>query len=260
MSDSVPALPTRPVFIAPVERAPIYEPEPERWKSALILSVLLHLAVGAGFFLGLRSLRPPEPTTLSTAMAIEIMPMPAAPVAPAHETPPQPDKPVPTPVNKVAKLDLPPIPNIPNVKAEVTIPQKEAQPSTKAPPPPPPAAQAAPARTAAAPVRNTPTQGVSTIQQSYDGQIVARLERRKRYPSNAMRQHMEDVVYLHMVIDRTGHIVSSDIVRSKRLPLLDGAVRDLVKRVDPLPPMPKGLPGDTYSVTVPINFFINRGR
>ncbi|WP_189338421.1 energy transducer TonB [Sphingobium sp. SCG-1] len=249
------------LFVPVEQRQTPRLPEPQLWKAALGTSVAAHLAVGAALVFGLQQIRPPEPTSLSTAMAVQILPMPSAPAAPPHQTPPEPEKPKPVEQTKTEKLDLPPMPKVPNVKADVTIPPKETPPT-----PPkqraaaPAAAPAAPAKAAAAPVQGTPIQGIASIEQTYDAQIVARLERRKRYPSAAMQQRMEDIVYLHMVIGRDGHIVSSDIVRSRRFPVLDDAVRELVKRVDPLPKMPKGLPGDTYTVTVPIDFFINRAR
>lgn len=233
-----------------------------RWRGALGISLVAHTAVAVGLLFGLRQITPPPPAALSTAMAVQILPMPAAPSAPSHQTPPEPAKPSPEPVPAIERRELPPVPKLPNVKAAVVIPPKVFTPPqpTTPPPPPTPAQQAAPARTVAAPVQGTPTQGVTNAQQSYDAQIVSRLERKKRFPAEAMRQGLEDVVYVRMVIDRSGRITSSEIARSKHISMLDDAVRDLVRRVNPLPAIPKEIAGNSYTVTVPIDFFINRSR
>lgn len=188
--------------------------------------------------------------------------MPATPSAPSLETPPEQQRPRPEDP-QIDQADLPPMPKVTNVRAEVILPPKQpAEQQKRTPPPsPPPTPPAAAAQdTSAAPVQGNPTQGVATLEQTYDAQIVARIERKKRYPAQAMQQRIEDTVYLRLVIDRKGQITQADIVRSRKHALLDEAVRDLAQRVNPLPPMPQGLPGNSYTVTVPINFYINRRR
>lgn len=190
------------------------------------------------------------------------MPMPAAPPAPARETPPEPQKPAPTPKLEQQKQQLPEVPKIVDAVNPVTLPPKQQQATPprqpNAPPPAAPTQQIAAA--AAAPVRGQPAQGAPTAQQNWEGLVLARLERKKRYPGEAMNAGQEDVVYLHIVIDRSGHVLQSEVVKSKHFRLLDDATRDLIKRAAPLPPLPASMTGDTYAFTVPIDFFIARPR
>ncbi|MDF0542916.1 TonB family protein [Sphingobium sp. H39-3-25] len=232
------------------------------WKLGIGISVAAHLVIGTALAFGLQRSSPPEPVSLNTAMAVEILPMPSAPANPAHETPPEPQEPQDRPDQLMPKPDTPPVPQIPQVKADVTLPTEAPPPPKRAapPPPPPPAAQAAPAKAAAAPVQGTPTQGASTVEQNYNAQILAKLESRKRYPSEARQGRVEDVIHVRIVIDRNGHVTTSEITRSRHYAVLDEAVKDLIRRVDPFPKMPKAISGDNYIVTVPIDFFMQHRR
>jgi protein TonB len=192
-------------------------------------------------------------------MAIQVMPAPAAPAAPPHETPPkQQPQTLPKPVDK---LPIPPAPVIPAAINPVVIPPKPVPTPPVKQEQPPPRPSALPSR----PVESAPVQGQSnaattTAEQSWDGQVLNKMERKKRYPNEAQRAGQQDMIYVRMTVDRSGHILDSSIARSQHFPLLDGAVTELVRRINPLPPLPAEIPGDRYSITVPIDFFLGQGH
>src|SRR5882757_1816 len=163
------------------------------WR-AVTVSVCLHVLIGALVLFGLRRTTTPD-LAPQTAMAVQIMPMPAAPPAPAHETPPEPQKPAPTPKLEQQKQQLPEVPKNVDAVDPVTLPPKQQQATPprqpSAPPPAAPTQQVAAA--AAAPVQGQPTQGTPTARQNWEGLVLARLERKKRYPGEAMSAGQEDV-------------------------------------------------------------------
>ena len=55
-------------------------------------------------------------------------------------------------------------------------------------------------------------------------------------------------------MDRTGHVLSVSLLHSSGADDLDEEAVALVRRAEPLPPMPAELPGNTVKLTVPITF------
>ncbi len=73
---------------------------------------------------------------------------------------------------------------------------------------------------------------------NWKSQLVARLERYKRYPPEAQSRGEQGVAQLAFSVDRSGGVHHARIVRSSGSSLLDAATLALVERAAPLPPPP----------------------
>jgi protein TonB len=141
--------------------------------------------------------------------------------------------------------------------AQITIPAPEIVIQSAAPPPviaavtPPRAAPVAPPA--------APSQGRGESRESYFGRLLAQLNRYKRYPPMARAAHITGVVMLHFVIDAEGRVLSFDIARSSGHAPLDEEALSLIRRAQPLPPLPAGFPTRTLDAVVPIEFSLRHG-
>lgn len=94
----------------------------------------------------------------------------------------------------------------------------------------------------------------SVSPQKWQGQVIAQLNRMKRYPADARRRMEQGVPHLQFTIDRAGRVLSARIVRSSGFPALDQAALDMVNRASPLPAPPASIPDTRITLTVPVNF------
>jgi periplasmic protein TonB len=85
-------------------------------------------------------------------------------------------------------------------------------------------------------------------------QIVAILERNKRYPSAAVSRGEQGVVNILLRVDRGGRLLAVDVVNSSRSELLDQEALEIVRRSEPFPPVPSDLAGMEIKLAVPIRF------
>ncbi len=191
----------------------------------------------------------PQQTLSEPDPAPEEPPKISAPPSPAANPPvpvPKPEKP-----RKIVKKHKP-APHLKQPVPDKTPPaeQTTAPPSTEAPPAP---AQAAPAPGAS-------SSHASQSPATWQGALLARLEKYKRYPAEAMADHQEGVPMLHFSMDRKGHVLSANIEGSSGHALLDQEALALVRRAEPLPVPPDSVEGDPVTLTVPIEFYIEHGR
>jgi protein TonB len=91
---------------------------------------------------------------------------------------------------------------------------------------------------------------------NWTSQLVARLERYKRYPSEALSRGEHGVVRLAFSVDRNGGVHLARILHSSGSHLLDHEALSLVARAAPLPPPPAELPGAQIAIVVPIRYNI----
>ena len=91
-----------------------------------------------------------------------------------------------------------------------------------------------------------PTQKVQ-----WEAQLLAHLERFKRYPQNARDRGDRGVAYLRFEIDSNGTVLSASIVRSAGFAELDSATLDMINRASPVPRPPEG---SKTRFTVPVVF------
>jgi periplasmic protein TonB len=224
---------------------------------------------------------PPAPPP--AAVMIDLAPLPAAPPEapplPPTETPAPPQPPPPTDSQPPDPAPPPPLPASPPPPApDVAVPlppepppppkiEHRPAPRLQHPPHPdrtPPVRPAAaptaaePAPTSAAPLSAAPSSAPSSnAVPTWQGALLSRLERFKRYPSEAQRRHQEGTAYLHFSMDRSGNVLSARIERSSRYESLDRESLDLIHRAEPLPKPPPEVGGNPIELTVPVQFFLH---
>jgi protein TonB len=89
---------------------------------------------------------------------------------------------------------------------------------------------------------------------SWQGLVMAQLQRNKRYPATAQAKHEQGVVTLAFTVDRSGHVLARKIVKSSGSAALDEEVLMMVERAAPLPAFPPAVTKNTIGLTVPIRF------
>jgi protein TonB len=151
----------------------------------------------------------------------EVLPPPDPPPPQLEQPPPEPQPPPPPPPQAIAEAPPPPPP-----------PKVEEQ-----PPPPPPT----PAGTKGGAPRVPPT---------WITAVTRRLEHFKRAPAKSLT----GVVQLGFTVDRTGHVLSHEIVKSSGHPELDAEASSIIQRAQPLPPFPNDMTQDEIYLTVPVAF------
>ncbi len=242
-----------------------------RWSVSFAV-VLLHVA--AGLYLLWRPIALSAGDTSPPAIMIDLAPAPSppqpAPPVPAPEPVPEPQvQPLvpPPPLPPLPDIPLPKVEPSPAPKPAVAIPKPPSQAKPKPmehplevkPEQPPPAA--APAITAPpAPAAAPPAGNPGATRASWQAQLVAWLERYKRYPRLAQEQHQEGVVYLRFTMDRTGHVLSAQIEKGSGFSLLDEEVTALIQRAQPLPAPPPEVPGAQLVLTLPVQFSVRGGH
>jgi periplasmic protein TonB len=91
---------------------------------------------------------------------------------------------------------------------------------------------------------------------NWKSQLVAQLERYKRYPSEAQSRGEQGVAQIAFSVDRGGGVHHARIVRSSGSSLLDRETLTLVERAQPLPPPPPEISGAQIEIVVPIRYNI----
>ena len=83
-------------------------------------------------------------------------------------------------------------------------------------------------------------------------QLVAHLDRHKRYP--AERQQKTAEIVISFVLDRTGHVLSTGIVKGSGDTAFDQAALAMIKRSDPVPQPPPLVADEGLNFTLPVIF------
>jgi protein TonB len=215
--------------------------EVRRWGGAFAIVLLAHAApavVAAYWLVPVVSAPAPEP-----AIMIDMAPPTAPPIQPPG--PKQVKAEVPKPKLVVDPIRTPPFPK-PAVAIPVAMPQapqvetKQVAVETTAPPsrPMPPAP--------------APSGGKVTWQ----GLVLGRLEKFKRYPSGAQARRQQGAPYIRFVMDRDGKVMSSTLERSSGFSALDQEATSLPRRAQPFPKPPPDVAGDTIELVVPVEFYM----
>lgn len=255
------------------------------WASAALAAALAHTALAAW---ALRT--PPQPPAEAAppAVLIELAPASIAPLDTAPDVPAdavdQVEIPESTfePTPDLAELDPLPDPlqpQTPELPVTEELPRNDAalavlpvtRPMARPPAPPPKEAErkeevrekpqeqkvraAAAAPAAPAPVATKAAgRGTGASPAKWQSQLMAHLERRKRYPVAARGRREEGVVQVSFAIDAAGNVTSVQIARSSGHASLDAEVLALVRRASPVPPPPPGAP---RRITAPVQFRIH---
>lgn len=142
----------------------------------------------------------------------------------------------------------------PEIKAVEAMPSTETVASEAAAPPPAETARESPRSTA-------PTQGVGKSTQrvlmTWEKQLNAHLDRHKRYPADARRNVQ---ILVRFTLDRLGHVLSTQIVRSSGYPPFDEAALAMLRRSDPVPPPPPLVADEGLTFTLPVIFRAKEAR
>jgi protein TonB len=232
-------------------------PEAARWGACFGLALAFHAAGAAVLFA-----RWTEESSLvggTPIVMVDLAPVAMSPNTTADVTPgplQQEAQPEPQPEKPIEKIELPPDPQAEPVVAmpppKPIEPPKEKKPKQKH------------ASLASAPTRAdqqadrpaAPMPGLSSRSSdalpNWITQVSAKIQRNKRYPSEA---HGDlGVVRVSFSVDRQGGIHSVRLVKSSGSSVLDKEALALVQRAEPLPPPPPELPGAQIPLTQQINY------
>ncbi|MFT8885616.1 MAG: energy transducer TonB [Acetobacter papayae] len=240
---------------------------------------VLALSGGAlwwGLHLPTQPVAVPEPPP--AAIAIDMAPEPVSTPTPPTDVPPGLQQtrsiPDPTPVEP-PKITAPPSPAInppvpvpaPDKARKIVKKHKPAPVHTQQKPDPtppadattaPPSSEAPPAPEQAAPASGSSSSKASHDPVTWQGALLAQLEKYKRYPADAMADHQEGVPTVTFSMDRKGHVLSVTLASSSGHPLLDQEAVALPQRAQPLPVPPDSVAGDPITLTVPVEFYIHQ--
>jgi TonB family protein len=204
-----------------------WRPNLERDKLASIgVTIAIHVLI----LVGALTVVQVSHTKVMQELSVQITP---EKVKPAQDIAPQPRLVVPTMVT------VPP----PEVVIQTVPPPIMVQQAAKPAPPAPVAA---------------PQKAAGETRESFEGRILAQLNRFKQYPRTARQGHIEGVVMLHFVMDAQGKVLSFEIAKSSGRPILDAEALALIQRAQPLPAIPADYPTRTLDAIVPIEFSLNR--
>jgi protein TonB len=177
-----------------------------------------------------------------------------------------------SPVEKAdaAPVETPPLPETPPLLTEVVLPpprpahtaaepkQQKRQRKLADLNSAPPKAEHAATR-AVAPSPGAPSRDPNAVP-NWKSELVARLQRYKRYPGEAQARGEEGVAQVAFSVDRGGGVHNARIVRSSGSSLLDRATLDLIARAQPLPAPPADIHGAQIAIVVPINYNLRGAR
>src|SRR5262245_47593453 len=249
-----------------------------RWLISGAIVVLAHAGIAATVVNWRDEIAAAEPTA---AIVIEFAPVPVAPPTPQADIAPGPEQVMSQaspeqPVEQVEEeqkteekvasrpVEEPPpeIKPAPNPDVALEPPHQEV---TRAQPQNPPltptpttsAPQALPEQTAALPA--APAQGqiarnTSNAVPTWKTQVVALLERNKRYPESAQSRRQQGVAQVFFSLDRRGRVIDSRVVRSSGASALDDEALALLRRAQPFPPVPPEILGDRVNLILPLRF------
>jgi protein TonB len=257
-------------------------PDGLRWTLCFAVVLGAHAAATAALFGGWRAAD--EPVARGLVIVIELAPVAAAPAAPPSDATPGPQQaessPEPEPTKSEISAAVTPRPEPSVEKAEpMPRPPLPAEPQTTEVviPPPRPVEKAQefkPRQTqanltsapdsvprqgkhAAAPAPGASAHDPDAVPQ-WKSALVSRLERYKRYPSEAEARGEQGVAQLAFSVDRAGGVHNARIVRSSGSGVLDRATLALIERAQPLPPPPPEIHGSQIAIAVPIRYSVRR--
>ncbi len=190
-----------------------------RWSVAAAVVVLVHAAVIGGYLLWQQQ-SDLDLGDESSAIAIEL-------TVPEIEQQEQ------------AKVEEPPPPQ--NTTTDVTLPQEKPPDKVEPTNPSPRSIERVDAAT-------------PHIDPSWTTLMFKQLQRYKSYPSGARARNEQGVVKLAFTVDRSGHVLTWQIVTSSGYPDLDAEVRTMIERAQPLPAFPASMSQAQQDFTVPIRF------
>ncbi|MEE4453069.1 TonB family protein [Novosphingobium resinovorum] len=95
---------------------------------------------------------------------------------------------------------------------------------------------------------------------TWEGLVLASLDRVKRYPAQAQARRWQGVPIVRFAIDREGRVIFARLERASGLAALDEAALELPRRAQPFPRPPAEMPGATIELVVPVEFSMPPAR
>jgi len=240
-------------------------PDTLRWGTCFTIALGFHV-VGAAALMA-RWNENSDLVANAPVIMIDLAPVPVAPETTPTDVPPdqvlsraEEPEPEPEPEKPVEKVEIPPDPTpepelamAPPVPIEKPkeIKKKQKRRSVASAP----SVAERRAERAAAPMPGASARDSNALP-NWTSQLVARLERYKRYPSEAQSRGDHGVVRLAFSVDRGGGVHNARIVHSSGSSVLDRETLSLVARASPLPPPPEAVSGSQIAVVVPIRYNI----
>lgn len=96
--------------------------------------------------------------------------------------------------------------------------------------------------------------GGTKARSNYNGKVLVKLRRAKRYPSQARRNDLQGTATVSFTVARDGAVSGIRLARSSGHTLLDQAALEMVHRASPMPKVPDDIRGSKLSFTVPVRF------
>jgi len=101
-----------------------------------------------------------------------------------------------------------------------------------------------------------PAQGTGTtaqrIRATWQKELIAHLDKHKRYPANRNLKSAE--ILVGFALDRTGHVLSANIVKGSGDSVFDEAALAMIRRSDPVPQPPPIVADEGLNFTLPVIF------
>ena len=216
-----------------------------RWNRAFALAAGGHALALAGLLLWAGNDRVPVPDTV---IELELPPLPSGAVeaqaAARPVTTPQPQQAESPPVDApLIQTPLPP-------EALTVAPKPAAPAPVAAPVPAPPSVAQAP--TPAPSIGDDPR--AKKAEANYYQTLMAYLARRKDYPAEARQARQQGIVKVRFTIDARGNISGESVKASSGFAVLDSATLAMLRRVSPVPPIPREMGRDTITLSLPIEY------
>lgn len=233
-------------------------PEAARWSACFALAVAFH-AVGAAALFA-RWSENSDLVANAPVIMVDLAPVAISPNVTPNELPPGPlqqeAEPEPEPEKPIEKVELPPDPQaepvvaVPPPKPVEKPKEKKSKQKHASLPSMPSTADHQGDRTAA-PMPGASSRNSDAVP-NWKSQLVAALERQKRYPSEARGD--QGTAQLAFNVDRQGNVHNARITRSSGSSVLDHEALALVQRAQPLPPPPSEVAGAQIPIIVPIRY------
>src|SRR3546814_9701884 len=85
-------------------------------------------------------------------------------------------------------------------------------------------------------------QASANVEATWEALILAHLEKYRRYPARALAARQQGVAHIRFTMNRAGRILSAEIARKSDFFALDQAALATLRRAEPLPAIPEGMP------------------
>ena len=96
--------------------------------------------------------------------------------------------------------------------------------------------------------------GSRGVRASYATQLRRWIERHKRYPRSAKMRGVQGQGVIRIVINQSGRVLKSTLIKSAGDRYLDDEIRSLPMRASPAPKPPKEFSGARHTLTLPVRF------